>query len=366
MASKGGGNGDSKGGGCDDPHHQRPRLRIVSLLPSITEILAALGFSEEIVGVTHCCDYPPSALNGAVVVTTSEVRPALLSQREIHERVCGSHRRGDSLYSLDDDALRQLRPVTHVFTQSLCDVCAVSSPLVQETCARIFAHEQQPSAEGAPPPDIVSLEPKSLSDVWLTVRYAGRLLGAEANAEAVVVSCLHDLEQIREAVREARLSGAGEKKKPPKVAFLEWHDPFFSGGHWVADMVEIAGGDYTLNESGRRSARLTDEELLRYDPDVILIGPCGFDTDRAVRDTLPLLNSDDESRAACWRGLRAVQAGRVYALDGNSYYARPGPRLVQGVGLMARCLHPGIEIPERLAPTRGMRQITLDMYTPAK
>lgn len=332
---------------------QHPEYRIVSLLASITEILGVLGLSNNIVGVTHCCDYPQSALDGAAVVTTSDISPARLTQEEIHEKVSGSLRRGDSLYGLDETALRRLNP-THFFTQSLCDICAVSAPLVQATCCRIFPADEMSTTSQK----IVSLEPQSLSDVWETIRTAGRVMDVEHKAEVVISSYLKDLEEIREIV-EAHLP---ETKTKPKVAFLEWHGPLFSGGHWIADMVEIAGGNYTLNKSGQPSQVLKDEDLLSYDPDVILIGPCGFGTDRATKDTLPLYNH--ESRP-CWKQLRAVQSEQVFALDGNSYFARPGPRLVQGTGLIARCIYPGIEIPERLAPFSGLCQITLDMYTPA-
>lgn len=326
---------------------------IVSLLASITEILAALGVSRNIVGVTHCCDYPPSALADAIVVTTSAVNPKKLTQAEIHERVSGALRRGDSLYDLNVEALRGLQP-THVFTQSLCDVCAVSAPLVQSTCARIF-----PTTTAAPACQIVSLEPHSLDDVWETIRVAGNVLGLGPKAESIVTGYQSDLGQIQNAV-EAFLQTAGSPAKP-KVAFLEWHDPFVSGGHWIANMLEIAGGNYSLNKSGQPSTCISDETLLEYDPDVILIGPCGFSLERATQDTLPLLHHKTRK---CWQLLRAVQNERVYALDGNSYFARPGPRLVQGTGLMAECMFPGLGLPERLAPSNGMKKITTTMYNP--
>lgn len=333
-------------------------LRVVSLLASITEILATLGIADRIVGVTHCCDYPPEALEGATVVTTSEVRPKELSQEEIHQRVSGALRRGDSLYALDEPALKRLQP-THVFTQSLCDICAVSAPLVKSTCARIFPDDEPDSALNK----IVSLEPQTLADVWETIRVAGRELGLSEKAEEVIAGYLKDLEEIKGLVDAHIKDNNLQDQKKPKVAFLEWHDPFVSGGHWIADMMEIAGGDYTLNKSGQRSECITDQTLADYDPDIVLIGPCGFSVERATKDTLPLLNHP--TRGAMWKELRAVQAERVYALDGNSYYARPGPRLVQGTGLMAKCLYPTLELPERLAPSTGMKRITLDMYTAA-
>ena len=341
----------------NDDQIETPR-RIVSLLASITEILGALDVSEDIVGVTHCCDYPPAALDGAVSVTTSDIRPHALSQEEIHRRVTAGLRRGDSLYALDEEALVRLQP-THIFTQSLCDICAVHAPLVRETCARIFPGDNVEDKGG--PYKIISLEPQSLSDVWETIRVASCVLGVQEKGEVLIISYLEDLQYIRNSV-ERHVRQRNDAKKP-KVAFLEWHEPFVAGGHWIADMIDIAGGNYTLNETGKPSFCISDEDLLEYDPDIILIGPCGFDTDRAVRDTLPLLNH--ESRPV-WKKLRAVQTEKVFALDGNCYYARPGPRLVQGTGLLARCIYPEIDIPERLAPSHGMRRIQLDMYSPAK
>ena len=356
----------------NDP--QQHPLRVVSLLASITEILAALGLSsEEIVGVTHCCDYPPSLLqvpcdtasqrSAPAIVTNSDIRPALMSQEEIHERVTSALRKGDSLYALNEGILKELQPtLTHIFTQSLCDICAVSAPLVQSTCARIFSSNENDSVQ------IISLEPHTLDDVWETIRIAGRVLDRNGQAERVVSSCLKDLNLIQTAVETHCKSQQHETKKKPRVAFLEWHDPFISGGHWIADMLEIAGGEYTLNKSGSPSAVVQYRELLDYDPDVILIGPCGFDTKRAVKDTLPLLHQSRQEVTSCWKQLRAVQSDQVFALDANSYFARPGPRLVQGVGLLAKCIHPALEeesaIPDRLAPCTGMCQITMDMYLP--
>jgi len=327
----------------NDDSTANKNLRIVSLLPSITEVLSSLGVAHQLVGITHECDYPPEALEGAQVVTTSDISPCTMTQAQIHESVCGSLVNGHSLYGLDKQVLSDLSPDV-IFTQSLCDVCAVSYPVVLETCAKVLADDA---------PKIISLEPNNLQDVFTTFLVAGRALGLEQRAEQVVADLRNKFDLIQETVQQYSTS-------KPKVAFLEWHDPLFSGGHWIVDMMEIAGCDYEMCKSGDRSAPIQDEDFIKMDPDYILIGPCGFSLERALEDTLNVC-----STKPWWKTMRAVQNGNVYALDGNSYYARPGPRLLQGCGLIARCVHGevvGEALGEELAPSSGMQRITLDMY----
>lgn len=332
------------------PHDDKKTTRIVSLLPSITEVLSSLGVAGQIVGITHECDYPAEALAGAQVVTVSGITPYNMTQEEIHKIVTGSLVQGHSLYGLNKDVLVAIQPDI-IFTQSLCDVCAVSYPVVLETCAKVLGG----SEDGGP--TIISLEPNNLPDVITTFKVAGKALGLEEKAEQVVNNLKDKFETIRETV-QLHLSNTTEPK--PVVAFLEWHDPFFTGGHWIADMMEIAGCDYRMCQSGDRSAATSDDDFIAMDPDYILIGPCGFSLDRALGDTLTIVK-----KRPWWKTLRAVKNGNVYALDGNSYYARPGPRLLQGCGLIARCVHGeavGKALGEELAPSTGLRKVTLDMY----
>jgi len=326
-------------------------LKIVSLLPSITEVLSTLGVEDQIVGITHECDYPPAALAGAQIVTRSDISPYKMSQEEIHQKVTGSLLNGHSLYGLNHPVLLDIQPDI-VFTQSLCDVCAVSFGVVVDTCAKLLGSDDK---EGGP--TIVSLEPNNLSDVLQTFQVAGRALGLEDKAQQVVDGLKGQFALIRETVQQ-HIDGNQPK---PVVEFLEWHEPFFSGGHWIVDLMEIAGCDYRMCQSGDRSAAISDEDFQAMDPDYILIGPCGFSLDRAFNDTIVSV-----SKRPWWKSLRAVKNGNVYALDGNSYYARPGPRLLQGCGLIARCVHGeevGKTLGEELAPSSGMKRITLDMYS---
>jgi len=336
--------------------------RIVSLLPSITEIVASLGVANQIVGITHECDYPPEAIKGAKVVTTSDITPYNMTQSEIHEAVCGSLLSGQSLYGINREIICSVRPDI-VFTQSLCDVCAVSYPVVLETCAKLIAgppivvddnDDACQISNGELCPDVISMEPNNLEDVIKTFHVAAKALGGlkiQNRADKVTRDIRSGIEKIRRTV---------EEKPKPTVAFLEWHEPLFTGGHWIPDMLEIAGAKYTMCKSGERSAPMKDEDFILIDPDYILIGPCGFSLDRALEDTLAIYK-----KKAWWKELRAVKEGRVFALDGNSYYARPGPRLLQGTGIMAACIHGeeiAKELGEELAPSSGYQRVTLDMY----
>ena len=342
-------------------------LRLVSLLPSITEILCACGLSDTIVGITHECDHPPDLLRRRRpphVVTTSAINPRILTQAEIHTQVCGALRHGDSLYGLDGTVLRAVAPDL-IFTQSLCDVCAVSYPTVLK--AVDTADDLDPV--------VVSLEPQDLQDCLQTFHVAAKAIdeylvktGRKINddddedAHTSIAQRAHDVtkrleegfEKIRHVVKDYHGTAADVPRRRPTVVFLEWHDPIFCGGHWIVDMIDLAGGHYVMPIPAKgRSVALTDAELGALDPDVILIGPCGFDLHRTLTDTRQLFYNEDSpeenntrntapaaaTRTAWWHSLRAVQQGRVYALDGNAYYARPGPRLLQGTAIMAVCIH---------------------------
>lgn len=383
---------------------ESPSPRVVSLLPSITELVACLGAGDHIVGITHECDFPPSVVQRGsktsqstlpppVVVTTSDISPYTMTQEEIHTAVCGSLKNGHSLYGLRPDLLRSTRPDI-IFTQSLCDVCAVSYGVVVETCAKMVVAPPSPPPEdhdghdtttstttgsqnnvptSSFDPKIISLEPSNLDDVFVTLRVAADAMGPPFvdRAVAAIDSLRTDLDTIRRIVS----TNAGGRR--PRVAFLEWHSPLFCGGHWIADMMQVAGAQYDMCPSGKRSFAITDEELSEYDPDYILIGPCGFSLEQSLNDTRDLLygvakkkdNATDDQqksryqRVEWWKSLRAVQDGNVFCLDGNGYYARPGPRLVQGAGIIAACIH-GIELAqelgERLAPSAAYHRVIPD------
>jgi len=353
---------------------------IVSLLPSITEILAELGVSNMIVGITHECDHPPEAIQDAKIVTTSEINPRTMSQELIHTKVCGSLTNGQSLYGLNGDVLKSLLPIDIIFTQSLCDICAVSYPMVLKGCATLIGgppfHDDSPNnvvdnnGSRNKIPRVVSMEPENLRDVLETFQVAAKALDSiidegegeigtiEARCNVVINEIQTGLNRIEYVVRAHQHSLKAKSK--PLVAFLEWHSPLFAGGHWIPDMLNIIDVSAPMLLSGEPSKVFTDEELLELDPDFILIGPCGFNLERSLRDTLAMYK-----KRPFWRELRAVKQNQVFALDGNSYYARPGPRLLQGTGIMAACVYGeelAKELGEDLAPSTGYVQVMLDMY----
>ena len=298
-------------------------MRIVSLLPAATEILCALGLEEEIVGTTHECDYPPSLQNLPRVTRT--LIPPDASSLEIDALVRERLKTQAALYSLDMEVLERLRPDLLV-TQALCDVCAVAAAEVQEASCRLPGH-----------PRVLNLEPMSLSDVFETLRQVGVATGREAKAAEVVDA----LESRVEAVR-AR-TAAIPRQDRPRVAFLEWIDPPFSAGHWNPALIELAGGEDVLGASGLPSRTLLWDEIVQAQPDVLFVSCCGFTPERTLQE-MPILEKQPG-----WASLPCVRNGRVVVSDGNAYFSRPGPRLVDSLEILAHALHPAVHpLPENL------------------
>ncbi len=299
-------------------------MKIYSLIPSATEMVYALGLGDQLCGVTHECDYPPEARTKPVAIR-SLIDSSSLSQRDIDERVVESMAHGHGLYSIDKSLLREKKPDV-VITQELCDVCSVSLRDVLSTISDLSSSC-----------DVVSLKPRGLKGVLEDVLTVGRACGAEHAAEELVDS----LEARIEAVRQ-RAKGLDR----PRVFCVEWFDPIFASGHWVPEMVEIAGGEDALGLAGQDSRKITWDRVLAYDPEVLILMPCGFEVGRAVED-LPLLARNDG-----WRSVAAVRSGAVFATSSSAYYSRPGPRLVDGLELMGRMIHPeafGGEMPPERA-----------------
>jgi iron complex transport system substrate-binding protein len=297
-------------------------MRIVSLLPSVTEILFAIGAGDRIVGVTHECDYP-SAARALPVVTSSLLPPELQTQlgggspqagtaERIDRHVRASVHSGSSLYALDDALLASLAPDL-IITQELCAVCAVSYEIVARAAKRLRANG----------PVVVSLEPSSLEDVYANVGTLGELAGAPDGSAALVAA-------LRE--REAALRQRPRAGQPPRVLVLEWTDPAMSGGHWTPGLVELAGGAPLLANPGANSQRISWDAVAAADPDVIIVAPCGYDLAHARAAT------DELGTRAQWSTLRAVREGRAYVMDGNAYVNRPGPRLIDSAEIFAAAI----------------------------
>ena len=285
-------------------------MRIISLVPNGTEILFAVGAGDQVVGVSHECDYPPDARTRPIL-TGSALTPGM-SAAEVDQAVSAQVGSGLSLYTLDEARIAELAPDL-IVTQELCPVCAVST-------------EQVDGAVRPLPrcPDLVSLDPRSLADVFADIRQVGEVTGHAEEAEAL----LRSLEERLEAVR-ARVAG----RPRPKVVALEWLDPFFAGGHWVPEMIEIAGGLDVIAKPGDHSRRLTWEDVRAADPDLLVVMPCGFN-EAGAREQIGLIADRPE-----WRELRAVREGRIYPVDANGCFSRPGPRLVDGIERLAALFH---------------------------
>jgi iron complex transport system substrate-binding protein len=285
-------------------------MRIVSLVPNGTEILFAVGAGDLIVGVSHECDFPAEARTRPIL-TGSALRPGMTAA-EVDQAVSAQVGSGESLYTLDEERIAELAPDL-IVTQQLCPVCAVSTEQVNGAVRPL------PRC-----PDLLSLDPRTLSDVLTDIRRVGEVTGRTSEAEAL----LRDLQSRLDAVR-ARVAG----RPRPRVATLEWLDPPFAGGHWVPEMVEIAGGLDIFAKPGGHSTRLTWEQLQAADPDVLVVMPCGYD-EAGAAEQIALIAGRPE-----WQALRAVRDGRVYPVDANGCFSRPGPRLVDGIERLAEIFH---------------------------
>jgi iron complex transport system substrate-binding protein len=285
-------------------------MRIISLVPNGTEILFAVGAGDLVVGVSHECDFPPEARTRPIL-TGSALTPGM-SAAEVDQAVSAQVGSGLSLYTLDEARIAELAPDL-IVTQELCPVCAVSTSQVDGAVRPL------PRC-----PDLLSLDPRTLADVFADIRQVGTATGRSAEAEAL----LRDLQARLDAV-QARVAG----RPRPRVVALEWLDPPFAGGHWVPEMIERAGGVDAFAQAGDHSRRLTWDEVRAADPDHLVVMPCGYD-EAGAREQMGLMAERPD-----WRELRAVREGRVHPVDANGCFSRPGPRLVDGIERLAAIFH---------------------------
>ena len=287
-------------------------MRIATLLPSATEIVCALGLGGDIVGITHECDFPPEIRTRRLIVR-GKIDSAHLSSAEINAQVEGSLARGEGLYQIDLDALRRVHPDL-LITQDLCEVCALPGTDVDAVVA------------GLPhPPRILRLHPHTLSDILNDIVTVGSATGREAEARRLVAR----LEE-----RIARVEAAVRRRPRPRVFCMEWLDPPFCGGHWMPEIVERAGGCEIVGGHERPSFRVEWSQIAAAQPEVVVLALCGFDVARTQQEASGL------AARAEWRGLPAVRSNRVYATDASSYFSRSGPRIVDGLEILAAILHP--------------------------
>lgn len=290
-------------------------MRVCSLLPSATEIAFALGLGDSVVAVTHECDYPPEAKKKRVVVK-SVIDAQSNSSHQINEAISERLRAGKSIYTIDLPAFKAADPEL-ILTQELCDVCAVDYNEVLEA-SRLLSQR----------PKIISLNPSLLSDVLREIEYVGHATGREKEAAALVRHLKERVDQVENQASRSDLR--------PRVACLEWLDPIYNAGHWVPEMVELAGGQEGLAQKGRPSRQINWDEVLDFAPEVMVLMPCGFDVKRASED----------ARLLCalpgWKELPAVKQGKVFAVNGHAYFSRSGPRLVDGLEILGQLIHPEI------------------------
>ena len=296
-------------------------MRIISLLASATEMVAALDCLDQMVGRSHECDYPPEVhalpvvsavqidINASSAQIDAQVKQLAQEKREPQDPAL----KALSIYAIDVDKLQELRPDV-IFTQTQCEVCAVSELDVTRAMEQLTGLN----------PHVVSLSPYRLQDVWEDVLRVGQALGKREQAQALVENY-----QQRLADLAVKTSAFGAK---PRVAVLEWLDPLMGAGNWTPELVAYAGGKHIFGEIGQHTPWLTWEELQAADPEVIVLSPCGYALERAMRD-VPLLQNQ-----SAWADLQAVKNGKVYAIDGNQYLNRSGPRLVESAELLAHVI----------------------------
>jgi iron complex transport system substrate-binding protein len=303
-------------------------MRVVSLLPAATEIVAALGFAESLVGVSHECDWPPE-VNGKPRVTHCEIYGKGLPSDEVDRWVNQSLASKGTIYTIDEPLLRRLQPDV-IVTQQLCDVCAIDY-------ASVIA-----IANALPrKPQIVNLSPSSLADIFDDIRRVGAALGAPARAESLVASLESRVEEVRSRVCDAR--------SRPRCVHLEWIAPPFCGGHWNPELVDIAGGIDPVGRRGAPSIQVPWERIVEAQPEVLLLACCGYDVDRILADVRIVRGYPS------WDSLPAVRDGRVYAVNGSAYFSRPGPRVVDSLEILAGIIHPELFV--RRASGRDLVQV---------
>ncbi|KQT32238.1 ABC transporter substrate-binding protein [Sphingomonas sp. Leaf412] len=285
--------------------------RVVSLLPSATEIAVAVGLGDRLYGRSHECDFPPFVAQ--LPVCTSTKLEKGLTSRQIDDRVQEIVRQGLSVYAVDAPLLRSLRPDV-ILTQSQCAVCAVTPADLVEALA-----QWQGNA-----PTLLSLAPDTLDDVWGDFRRVGAATGMEAEAERAL-----------EGVQERLARFAAPVGARPRVASIEWIEPLMAAGNWVPELVTLAGGDPLFTAVGQHSPWLAWDDLVAADPDVIVFMPCGYQIPQTLADLSPVVKRDG------WRDLSAVRAGRVFVADGHHFFNRPGPRLIESAEIIAACLAAG-------------------------
>jgi iron complex transport system substrate-binding protein len=286
-------------------------MRIVSFLPSATETLYMLGAGGEVVGVTHECKFPVSARKKPRVIRPS-FDPGRMTGRQIDSKIVELMRSGRDIYIVDEKVLKQASPDL-IVAQGLCEVCSPFTKEISRAVSVLGGH-----------PHILVLDPHDLDDILVSIMDVAEKVGRVKEGAKLVAS----LQKRIDAVRGMKI------KSRPRVMCIEWLDPLFTSGHWVPQMVEYAGGINGISIAGEPSRRMDIDEVMQFDPDIIVLMPCGFEISRILKE-LPVLAHNEK-----WKSLRAVRTGSVFAVNANAFFSKPGPRTLTGLEILAKILHP--------------------------
>lgn len=288
--------------------------RIVSFFPSATELLYELGVGDKIFGVTHECIYPENAKSKPRVIN-SVFNPNTMSSREIDDKIVELMRDGKEIYKIDEENLRQARPDL-IISQDTCEVCSAYTSHVTKALEILDKK-----------PEIYPLNPHDVKGILDSIGNVAKKIGMEEKGRELIQSLQKRIDFIQNKNYDSR----------PRVLALEWLDPFFTSGHWVPEMIEIAGGKNEISSKGEQSRRMKIEEIVQSDPDIIVLMPCGFDVERTVSEYKKILQNDRD-----WNKIRAVRQQNVFAVDANSYFSKPSLRTVTGIEILAKIIHPKI------------------------
>lgn len=303
-------------------------IKIVSFLPSATEILYEIGAGNQVIGVTHECSYPEAAKSKPRVINSS-FDASTMSSKEIDDKIVTLFGNGKDIYIVNDNLLKELRPDI-IIAQGICEVC---SPFTKEIKRAISILGYNPK--------VIILDPCDVSDILANILEISKSVRKIKEARKVIKSLEGKINKIKK-ITELKY----KDKDQPKVLCLEWLDPFFTAGHWVPEMVEIAGGINGISKSKEQSRRTSIEEIKKFDPDKILLMPCGFNIERTIKEYKNTnLNNNQE-----WNNLRAIKNNELYVVDAGSYFSKPGPRIISGIEILAKIISPTefrhITIPE--------------------
>jgi iron complex transport system substrate-binding protein len=310
--------------------------RIVSFLPSSTEILYELGLGDQVVGVTHECKFPDDAKTKPRIIHSS-FEPAKLSSSEIDKKIVELARKGGDIYLIDDKKLKQAAPDL-IVAQGVCEVCAPFTKEIEHAVSMLGYR-----------PDILVLDPHDLDDILISIMDIAEHVGRIKEGRELVVSLRKRIDYIM--TKSAFRAETNNQMYKPKVLCIEWIDPLYSAGHWIPQMVEIAGGVNGISSRGSPSRRISMEEITQFQPDKIILMPCGFDLNRTIQESKMLKNN------VKWINLQAMQENEVYAVNATEYFSKPGPRTITGLEILAKIINP-VQFADLMVPNNSFERIT--------